>query len=160
VKGKYVVLIILILAYSQYTNGDITPRPLKFRTINLGSQGDYVPKGQRVVQTQDEWNALIKFCNECRRVKEVLQDFAKEIDFSKEMVLAVFQGTQPSGGYAIKIESVSLHQGKIIASVQETVLGKCGGTASLTSPFHIVSLRKRSEEVTFIRQHVVRPECR
>ena len=159
-KGKYVVLLILILAYSQYTKGDITARPLKFRTVNHGYEGDYVPKGQRVIRTQSEWDAFIKFCNECRRLKGFLRDFSKEIDFSKEMALAVFQSTQPSSGYAIKIESVSLHQGKIITSVQETLLGKCPGLISLTSPFHIVSLRKRNEEVIFATRQFVRPECR
>lgn len=43
-----------------------------------------------------------------------------EVDFTKEMVIAVFMGEQPTGGYDLSIQAVSESQGQLQVVLQQT----------------------------------------
>ena len=74
-----------------------------------------------------------------------------EIDFSKEMAIAVFLGTKNSGGFDIEIMKIKELETHIEVFVKNTRPDPDGMvTMALTSPFHIVKLKKQSKEVKFI----------
>jgi len=65
-----------------------------------------------------------------------------EIDFSKQMVLAVFMGRKNSAGYSNEITSINKAKG--ILNVKVVNYQRESGTMLpvLTSPFHIVKVPK------------------
>lgn len=68
-------------------------------------------------------------------------------DFSKEMVVAVFQGQRTSGGYSIEITDIVESDNFIIVSA--TAIEPSGGmaTANLTYPAHFVACKKSEKPV-------------
>ncbi len=80
------------------------------------------------------------------------------IDFTKDEVIAVFDGTHPTGGYGISIASVVDTKGGIrTVAIRHTEPGEsCATTDAITSPFEIVVIAKsgfplsHSDEVAVI----------
>lgn len=64
------------------------------------------------------------------------------VDWSRNEVLAVFDGTHPTGGYAVTVSAVS-DGGTRMVAITHTVPGKgCLTNDIVTSPFQIISLPK------------------
>jgi hypothetical protein len=62
-----------------------------------------------------------------------------DVDFTKDLVIAVAAGQRPSGGYEIAIESVNRVDGELSVSVVErSPSPNCVTTASLTQPVDVV----------------------
>lgn len=62
-----------------------------------------------------------------------------DIDFTKDLVIAVAAGQRPTGGYEIVIDSVKPVDGGLSVSVVERTPGpNCVTTASLTQPVDVV----------------------
>ena len=65
------------------------------------------------------------------------------VDFTKEVVVAVFMGTRPTAGFAIEIVRVREEGVALVVSWRETRPAPDSITAQvLTSPFHIVAVPK------------------
>lgn len=61
------------------------------------------------------------------------------VDFSRRMVLAVFQGQRPSGGHSIIVEDVVRRGDHLRVTVSKTVPSENDMvTMALTSPYHLV----------------------
>ena len=72
------------------------------------------------------------------------------INFDNEMIIAVFQGGQSSGGYSIKITKIIENNNSLEVFVKET--SKAPGdmaTQSFTNPSHVVKTRRVDKEVLF-----------
>jgi protease stability complex PrcB-like protein len=68
-----------------------------------------------------------------------------KVDFSKEMVLAVFMGSRPTGGYSIQIQEARVEKGKLrVTVVEKSPPPGTITTQALTSPFHFVAVKKSS----------------
>ena len=65
---------------------------------------------------------------------------APEVDFEQSMVVAVFLGQRPSGGYAVEIESCTVQDDELHVRRLETVPGQDAVTMALTAPFHMVTV--------------------
>jgi protease stability complex PrcB-like protein len=62
-----------------------------------------------------------------------------DVDFSRDVVIAVAAGQRPSGGYEIAVDRVTQKDGELTAEVVETIPGpNCMTTASLTQPVDVV----------------------
>jgi hypothetical protein len=62
-----------------------------------------------------------------------------QVDFSRDLVIAVASGEQSSGGYDIRIQRVSREGGELRIEVLETSAGpECMTTAALTQPVDVV----------------------
>jgi hypothetical protein len=112
------------------------------RTIEKGDQSAIESPTQAIARTQAEWAALWNKHNFNREPPTV--------DFSKEMVVAVFMGSRPNAGYSITIISSLAVKGVLIVRYKET--SPAPGTMSaqiLTFPYHIVAVPKA--EVTDVR---------
>jgi PrcB C-terminal len=129
------------------TSVDSTP-------VDTTSQHGYVPYGSAAVvpiRRIGQWTHT--GINEKRRL--VIRDangwaaFWSElgtgdrpaVDFTRDLVVAVAAGQQPSGGHEIAVENVSHSNGELRIEVVETSPGpNCMTTAALTQPVDVVVL--------------------
>jgi len=105
------------------------------RTIEKGDQSNVDDAKQVLVRTEAEWTKLWTQHNPDRP--------RPSVDFSKEMVVAVFMGSRPNAGFSTSIVSATAGNGALIVRYTEKMPG--AGTVSaqiLTFPFHLVAIPK------------------
>jgi PrcB C-terminal len=115
------------------------------RTIDKGAQSNVDDSLNASARTAVEWTALWK--------KHNYDKPAPAIDFSKEMVVAVFMGSRPTAGFAVEIVSATQRDGKLVVAYRVTA-PKAGTVSAqvLTAPYHIAAIGKSSLPVTFDKQ--------
>ncbi len=117
-----------------------------FNVIKEGTNSGFKAKLNQVIKTQEKfkkvWNKIdVNFTK-----KEALP----KIDFNKQMLAFVALGEQTSGGYAVKINSVTENKKNIIIDVTEIKPGKtCITTSVMTYPYQLLTLEKTSKSVQF-----------
>lgn len=78
-----------------------------------------------------------------------------EVDFSKKMVIAVFQGVKPTSGYQVKVDSAFKDHNNLRIEVLHKRPGKeCGAYQVITQPCQFVAVPKVKGKVTFEVQSV------
>jgi len=76
-----------------------------------------------------------------------------QIDFDKQMVIAVFQGECSSGGYDIEIKSLTRNNKGLEVLVRETrPSGEMMLTMVMTYPAHVIKTERYDGDVNFQRQ--------
>ena len=81
------------------------------------------------------------------------------VDFSRHMLLVAVQGRQPSGGHAATITDVGDTGGSLIVDVDDVSPGPgCITTGVITSPYHVVRIRRSRDSISFQR-HPVERDC-
>lgn len=129
------MLLLLIAALLQ------APAPA-FRSIDRGQQSNIDDAKRVVVRTAAEWTALWRV-HAPDRPKPA-------IDFSREMVVAVFMGSRPTAGFGIALAGVRQEGAGLVVEVRETVPGADAMTAQvITMPYAIAALPARAGEVRF-----------
>jgi hypothetical protein len=82
------------------------------------------------------------------------------IDFDREMVIAVLLGRAPSGGHAIRVERIEDRHHRLLVRVVKTRPGRgCPAAGVVTTPYHVVRLRRSARPVRFERRTIERA-CR
>jgi hypothetical protein len=110
--------------------------------IDRGIQSRMDQAKQVVVHTEDEWEQLWREHAGARP--------RPPVDFSQEMVLAVFLGTRPTAGWGVEIASVAREGQTTVARYRET--RPAPGTMAaqvVTSPYAIVAVPKTEGPVRF-----------
>jgi hypothetical protein len=81
-----------------------------------------------------------------------------EVDFSRDLVVAVAAGQRPTGGHEIAVDRVSQHNGELTIAVVETTPGpNCMTTSSLTQPVDVVVVpRVNARSWSFLEHQEVR----
>jgi len=105
------------------------------RTIAKGDQSNIDDAKQVLVRTEAEWTKLWN---------QHAPDHPKPaVDFSKEMVVAVFMGSRPNAGFSTAITGAMVANGALVVRYTETAPA-AGAVAAqiLTFPFHIVAITK------------------
>lgn len=105
------------------------------RTIEKGDQSNVDDAKQALVRTEAEWTRLWN--------QHAPNHPRPRVDFSKEMVVAVFMGSRPNAGFSTTITSAMSANGALVVRYKETMPGP--GTVSaqiLTFPYHIVAIAK------------------
>ena len=75
---------------------------------------------------------------------------SNDIDFSKEMVVAVFMGEKPTGGYSIDIKDVLKKKDNIEFLIKVEEPGPDDMAAQvITSPYHIIKLERFDTDYLF-----------
>ena len=75
------------------------------------------------------------------------------IDFNTKMVIAVFSGEKPTGGYEILIDNINYEDKKVAVKIKETSPSQDAFvTTIVTSPFHIKVVNKSDLPVEFINE--------
>jgi hypothetical protein len=105
------------------------------RTIEKGDQSNVDEAKQVLVRTEAEWTRLWQQHNPERP--------RPKVDFSKEMVVAVFMGSRPNAGFSTTITSAMAANGALVVRYNET-MPRTGAVSAqiLTFPYHIVAIAK------------------
>src|SRR5687767_11907466 len=136
-----VFVLAALLEMSQTLPTSQTPPPA-IRTVAKGSMSGIESPRQVVVRTAAEWSALWQTHDPRGQLPP--------IDFSREMVLAVFLGSRPTAGYAIDIVRGVGNSGTLIVDYVETAPSRDTITAQvLTAPYHLAAISKHDGEVRF-----------
>ena len=124
-------LFILIIACDKIKN-----EPLQFTSINKGFFSPINEKSEHVFTEPSELKKLI--------TEEI------PVNFSNEMLIAVFMGNRNTGGFATEITSVTNLGNSIEVNVTETSPGRrCMTVQALTQPYHIIKTAKMTKQVIF-----------
>jgi PrcB C-terminal len=111
-------------------------------TVARGSMSAITGPREVVVRSSADWNALWKEHGSTQPVPAV--------DFSKELVTAVFLGSRPTGGFSVEVVGARVEGDALIVEYVEQRPGRGSiVTQVLTSPFHIVRLPAHKGPVRF-----------
>ncbi len=123
--------------------------PLSFQTVAKGYRSGIRESLQTVIRNRAEWQKLWQ--------KHVsIQSNSPPppaMDFSNELIIAVFLGEKPTGGYEIEITSAQRSDSILTVSFIEK-RPKPGGMQiqALTQPFHIARVASASAEKVIFRR--------
>lgn len=112
------------------------------RTIEKGIQSNIDEPRRVVVRTAGDWERLwTEHAGERAR---------PEVDFGREMVVAVFLGSRPTAGFGVGIVGVREEGGATIVAYRET-RPRPGTVAAqvITSPYAIAAIPKAPGDVKF-----------
>ena len=122
---------------------------ISFQTIAKGVRSGIRESLQTAARSQSDWEGLWR--------KHVSNQTnpppPPAVDFTKEIVAAVFLGERPTGGYEIDIVSAEQSDGVLTVSFEEKE-PRPGGiqTQAFTQPFHIVRVANKDiQKVVFRR---------
>lgn len=114
-------------------------------TLMRGPMSPVEDSMQVVARTAAEWTTLWK--------SHASAQTEPAVDFSTDMVAAVFMGTQATGGFSVEIVATRREADALIIEYVERRPGRRDVTAQvLTSPFHIVKLPKHAGPIRFERR--------
>ena len=105
------------------------------RPIDKGLNSSIDAARQVAVRTAAEWSTLW--------TQHAGERKAPAVDFSKDVVLAVFMGTRSSTAFSVEIVGTRTEGATLVVSYKETRPAPGGVAAQiLTSPYHIVAVPK------------------
>lgn len=118
-----------------------------WETIEKKSYSSHPEREQYAIRNEEEWETL---WNRVYKGRSPIPE-RPDVDFAKEMVIAVFMGEKPTGGYSIEIERIVEREETWEVHVQETAPGPNDGVIeALTQPYHMVRTPRTEKEVTFV----------
>jgi hypothetical protein len=113
-------------------------------TLGRGEMSGMAGPRQAVARSAGEWQALWR--------AHAPGTEAPAVDFSREMVAAVWLGMRPTSGYGVEIVGVeSAPEGLAVEYRERTPAPGTMTAQVLTSPFHLVTLARRDGAVVFRR---------
>jgi len=116
-------------------------KEIPFETIIKGFNSNQAEKKNYVIKNEGEWAGILT---------ETGAELPAPVDFTKDMIIAVFQGVKMTGGYGIEITKIIETDNNIEVYIKETSPGpKCNVTQAITNPYHIVKLAKSDKEIKF-----------
>jgi hypothetical protein len=116
-----------------------------FETIDIGDQSGVAGERPQVfkLDTQAGWEEL--WSRHQANVSPA--PGVPDVDFSREMVIAAVDQTDPSGGYRFEITGIEEVEGRLLVRVSKQSPGPdCIVTAVITQPFHVVRMAKSDLE--------------
>lgn len=119
---------------------------VSFQTLAEGFNSGHNDKKDYTITSEDAWKSLWDTVNAIIEPKPELP----KIDFTKEMVIAVFKGQQSGGGHSIKVEEIEGSNDAWTVKVKE-VSPAPGGMMSMgfVQPYHIIKTIKTAKAVSF-----------
>ena len=124
---------------------------LQFETVAKEYHGGYGQRNDLVIKDDVAWKDLWN-----KTYSHIIpMPNLPQVDFRKEMIIAVYMGARNSGGFSIDIASIQDLGSSIEVSVKEIVPFSGQGivTMALTQPYHIVKVPKQDKKVVFRRAH-------
>lgn len=122
---------------------------MPFSTLAKGFQSGVREPAQVVIRSRDDWVAFWGRHTRTQAGPPALPS----VDFSREMIAALFMGERGTGGYEIEITRVE-RAGSGLA-VHYRSRGPTPGamlTQTLTQPFHLIKLPRDDGPVTFVAE--------
>ena len=112
------------------------------KTIEKGMDSQIDRSQQRTARSAEEWATLWN--------QHAGERPRPSVDFVREMVVGVFLGSRPTGGFSIEVVGAREEGGALVVQYRET-RPPPGSVAAqiLTSPYHLVTLPARAGDVRF-----------
>ncbi|WP_163835163.1 protease complex subunit PrcB family protein [Spartinivicinus ruber] len=124
------------IAMADYSLADPIAEPLPYSVIDHGTHSVELSKKLEVITDQDTLAA--RYYAENPNGGEGLP----LIDFSEYLVLGVYMGAQPTGGFMIEVADIREKDNKVIATVNSIEPGRnCAVISVLTSPYQLVQVK-------------------
>ncbi len=122
---------------------------IEFETLLEGSSAVLEP-GIMIIGDQEALTLLYEQLGESN---------LPQVDFAKNIVVGVFEGEQPRGGFDLEVEEVLALPEGLAIFLRETIPGSaCLTTQAISAPFEIVSIPKISQDIFFAVTPVI-AEC-
>lgn len=119
------------------SSGASSPRSISVQTIAKGVRSGIREFLETVIRNDAEWRALWQRHTSLQSTPPPLP----AIDFKNELVIAIFLGEKPTGGYAVEITSAERSDGVLTITYDEKSPRPGGMTIqALTQPFDIIRL--------------------
>jgi hypothetical protein len=117
-----------------------------FETIEQGVDSGYRDRTAIVVRTPEEWRQVW----ERHAAPRAPHPERPAVDFHREMVIAVFLGAQPTGGFTIEVKRIEQRVDGVHVVIEETAPPQDAMvTQAFTSPYHLVRIRRLDRSVIF-----------
>lgn len=128
-------------------------KDMDFKTISkgalFGDGAEGIEESNLVIRNEKEWEALLAKMNSVNNVSDRFQEVP--VDFSKEMVICVFDKIRSSGGYHAMIFRIQYINGKTTVAYRIQKPGpKDMVTTVITQPYHLIKIEKREKEIEFV----------
>ena len=124
-------------------------RPVPIRSLAKGVFSGIRDAKQEIVRSTDDWEKLWKQ----HAVSAGAAAKVPDVDFTKEMVVAVTMGMKRTGGYSIEIVSVDVAEKTLRISVRKRSPPPGALTVqALTAPFHFVAVPRNDLKPEFVEE--------
>jgi protease stability complex PrcB-like protein len=122
-----------------------------FATLAKGLSSGVAEPAQLVVRSPTDWVAL------WGRHTRTQTAPPPPVDFARDMVVALFLGERPTGGYAVEITQIERTDASLSIRYRTTRPDPSAiRTQALTQPFHLIKLPRADGPVTFIAESASR----
>jgi len=139
-----------VLLLASCTAGAAVAVTVPFSTLATGLASGVGQPTQIVVRSQNEWTAL--WSRHMRAPSAPPPP--PSVDFSRDMVVALFMGERPTGGYAIEVTQIErTDAGLSIRYRTRHPDPSAMQTQALTQPFHLIKLARVDDSVTFVAEN-------
>ena len=150
IKATAFLYFLISLGACFLTQGVASER-VPFVTIDQGFRSGVRERKFLVIKTEPEWKAVWQSHGQpLIPVKEL-----PRVDFDKEMVVAVFVGEKPTGGYKVEMTSIEEEREKgrlrIVLRESKPPVGSIAIQA-LTQPYQILRVKKTDLTTTFVTE--------
>ena len=130
------------------SSGESDKEMFEFETIARGGHGRIEEPVNMVIKDHEKWDSLWNKVYKTRIPKPDLP----EVNFEKEMIIAVFMGYTSTGGYSVSIENIFAKGCKLTVERKVVTPGPDDlVTDEETQPFHIVKTTKTDKEIVFVK---------
>jgi hypothetical protein len=123
--------------------------PLSIATVEKGDRSGIRGPLQTVIRNQDEWKALWRRHSST----DTNPPPAPIIDFNREMVVGIFLGEKPTGGYEVEIVRAELSDSSLyFYYLEKSPPPGAMVTQALTQPFHLMKVAKYQYQKIIFRR--------
>jgi hypothetical protein len=115
---------------------------LPVRSVDRGAMSGIAAARQVSIVDESGWNALWR--------EHAPEKPKPAVDFSREMIVAVFLGTRLSAGFGVEITGYRGDGGRIVVEYRETMPSPGAITAQvIVTPYHIAAMPRQPGPITF-----------
>ncbi|MFY0603441.1 MAG: protease complex subunit PrcB family protein [Flavobacteriaceae bacterium] len=150
----YILVFIAIGCKTTAESSKDKQKELMFETVaqaNLYGDGEEgIEEGNLIVKNKAEWDTLINKMDTANKVSATFKGLP--IDFSKEIIICVFDKLRSSGGVTIAITKMEMNEKSVSVfySIKKPLENQVS-TSVMTQPFHIVKMKRRTENIVFTK---------
>jgi hypothetical protein len=138
-----------LLLLASCTGCSAVAAPVPFSTLAKGLASGVGQPTQIVVRTQNDWAALWS-----RHMRtQTAPSPPPPVDFSRDMVVALFISERPTGGFAIEVTRIERTDSGLSVHYRTTRPDPAAmQPQALTQPFHLIALPRSDDPVTFVAE--------
>jgi PrcB C-terminal len=132
------------------------PGLVSWRILQSGDWSDIQTPREAVARTSAEYNTLWSQHHKAPTFPTMPPAPPPTVDFSTEIVVGMFLGIRPTGGYTARVKSVTTQGSGILVTYEERKPGPgVPVTQSLTYPYVVIAVDRTAGPVTFSGPTVV-----